>query len=234
MTTPTMTSTWPSLSDAPALYPDARNRVNRGPLVYRAGKCFPLSGPFDAGNRAPLLAVGSNAYPRQLSDKLDGSEADLQGIPMVPTILRGFDVAFCPVRSRKGYVPVTLAARPGAVCLTWTQWLTRDQLNIISATEGSRYALVGSEELASAAQLPSYVNRPKRIYAWWFDALLACNNTALWLDVYHRPERQQNGLDPRQSEQIANPIPHGWRIVARDGDDGAFDVIVAENMSELC
>ncbi len=223
MTTPTMTSTWPSLSDAPSLYPDARNRINRGPIVYRAGKCFPLSGPFDVRDRAPLLAVGSNAYPRQLSDKLGGSWADLQGIPTVPTILRGFDVAFCPVRSRKGYVPVTLAARPGAVCLTWTQWLTHDQLNIISATEGSRYALVGSEELALAAQFPSYVSRPKLIYAWWFDALLACNNAPVWLDVYHRPERQQIGLDPHRSDRRPNPIPEGWEVVGRDGDDRAIN-----------
>lgn len=230
MTTPSVARTWPSLSDTPSLYPDARNRVNRGPLVYRAGKCFPLAGPFDARDRAPVLAVGSNAYPRQLSDKLSGSEADLQGIPMVPTILRGFDVAFCPVRSRKGYVPVTLAARPGAICLTWTQWLTHEQLNIISATEGSRYALVVSEELALAAQLPTFVRRPQLICAWWFDALLACNNSPVWLNVYDRPQRQQTGLDPRNSEQCPNPIPQSWQVVARDREHGAIDAAI---MSQL-
>ncbi len=227
----TSTRSWPALAEVPALYPDARNRVNRGPLCYRAGKCFPLTGPIDTSGRIPLLAVGSNAYPRQLADKLEGTAADLQGIPLLPTILHGFDVAYCPVRSRKGYVPVTLASRPGAVCLTWLQWLTIEQLNVISASEGPRYALVGDSNLASAAQCSSQWKKPREIYAWWFDSLLIRNDEPVWLNVYRPALSQQVDLDPGNASRLVNPIPSGWRIIPRRPVHHKID---PQFMSDLC
>ncbi len=226
-----MTRTCPSLALTPSLYPDARNRVNRGPLLYRAGKCFPLGSSIDTRSRLPVLAVGSNGYPRQLADKLSASEADLHGVPIVPALLRGFDAAFCPVRSRKGYAPVTLASRPGAICLTWLQWLTFEQLSIISATEGSRYALVGDGQLAAAARIPSRWRRPNLIYAWWFDSLLIRDDAPLWFNAYQSPQRQQRALDLDHADQRPNPVPTGWRVVSGDPGTHAID---REMMSELC
>lgn len=231
MPSPTQTRTWPSLADLPALYPDARNRVNRGPLLYRAGKCFPLEHGTDLAGRTALLAVGSNGYPRQLHDKLAGTSADLQGVPLLPIILKGFDVAFCPVRSRKGYVPVTLAERPGATCLTWLQWLTTDQLNLISVSEGPRYALAGSEDLAASAQMPARWPRPRIAYAWWFDSLLCTRDGPVWLDINRSPLRQQAGLDIELGSSRPSPVPEGWRVVPRDAEMHRID---ADFMSQLC
>ncbi|MCY3557607.1 MAG: hypothetical protein OXH13_03035 [Chloroflexi bacterium] len=231
MPQPSHTRTWPSLAVVPALYPDARNRINRGPLLYRAGKCFPLRRPIDTSGRIPLLAVGSNAYPRQLADKLVGTIADLQGLPLLPTIMRGFDVAYCPVRSRKGYVPVTLASRPGAVCLTWMQWLTIDQLNLISASEGPRYALVGGAPLADASLMPAQWRKPAGIFAWWFDSLLCSNDTVAWLDVFRPPGGQQSGLELEHSAACPNPVPEGWRVIPREPARQRID---PELMSALC
>lgn len=215
----------------PALYPDARNRINRGPLLYRAGKCFPLRRPIDTGGRLPLLAVGSNAYPRQLADKLDGTSGDLQGVPLVPTILRGYDVALCPVRSRKGYIPVTLARRPGAVCLTWLQWLTVEQLNVISASEGPRYALVGGESLAGSALIASQWSKPAVVFAWWFDALLCDNDSVAWFDVYRPPGSQQSELQIERCTSRPSPVPTGWRVIPREPAQYRID---PEFMSALC
>lgn len=231
MTAPITVCTWPSLSDVPQLYPDARNRWNRYPLVYRAGKCFPLTSTPETQGRIPLLAVGSNGYPRQLFDKLAGAPADLQGIPLIPAILCDFDVAFCPVRSRKGYVPVTLAARPGADCLTWLQWLTAEQLNIISATEGSRYALVGGRKLASRIRSSSRWRTPANLYAWWFDSLLVDGESPIWLDVFRQQRVQQFALEIDKSAVRANPIPEGWHVVPRDPESHHIE---AKHMPELC
>lgn len=220
-------ASWPSLTELPSRYPDARNRINRGPYMYRAGKTWPLPGRFDTANRVAVLAVGSNAYPRQLSDKLSGTPADLQGIPTVPAILSNFDVAYCPLRSRKGYVPVTLTSRPGAVCLTWLQWLTFEQLTLISSTEGSRYALVGGSSLARAAIIPGHLRRPAAIYAWWFDSLLRRNGSPVWLDVYRPPIEPD--LDPLES--TANEVPSDWIEVPRAAENHA---ISEEIMSEIC
>ena len=234
MTRPAHVQTWPSLSEVPQLYPDARNRHNRYPLLYRAGRCFALTSNAETAGRIPLLAVGSNGYPRQLHDKLAGSYADLQGIPLIPAIVFGFDVAFCPVRSRQGYVPVSLAARAGAVCLTWLQWLTSEQLNIISASEGSRYALTGGAELASRIRLPSRWRIPAKLYAWWFDSLLVDDDSPIWLNVFRQPGLQQFALDvdnSRGSRDRPNPIPRGWQVVPRDSGRRQIE---AKHISELC
>ena len=227
MPQPSSVRTWPSLAELPSLYPDARNRDNRGPLLYCAGKTWPLSARPETGGRIALLAVGSNAYPRQLHDKLSGTAADLQGIPMIPTILRGFDVAWCPVRSRKGYVPVTLAARPGAVCLTWLQWLTPEQLQIISATEGPRYALVGGESLAARAKILPRWRRPRRVYAWWFDSVLEQHGEDRWLDVYRRSSAVEIDLGASRP----NPPPGDWRTLSRAADGRIIDL---EDMNITC
>lgn len=227
MNVPSPVATWPSLAELPALYPDARNRGNRGPLLYRAGKTWPLRSQPDTAGRIPLLAVGSNGYPRQLHDKLAGSPEDLQGIPILPAILRDFDVAYCPVRSRKGYIPVTLASRPGAVCLTWLQWLTPEQLNIISATEGARYSLVGGPSLAARATIQPRLPRPGSIYAWWFDSVLEHSGSTVWLDVYRRPVNVNIDL----SGARPNIAPEDWRVVPRT--PGSLQ-IRQESMSEWC
>ncbi|MCY3570967.1 MAG: hypothetical protein OXH19_06450 [Chloroflexi bacterium] len=227
MPRPSHLTTWPSLAELPSLYPDARNRINRGPYMYRAGKTWPLPSRVDTANRIAVLAVGSNAYPRQLSDKLSGTPADLQGIPTVPAILSDLDVAYCPVRSRNGYVPVTLTSRPGAVCLTWLQWLTLEQLNLISSTEGSRYALVGGSSLAQSAIIPAHLRRPAAIYAWWFDSLLRRDGFTVWLDVYRR------GIEPDldRLESKENELPSDWIEVPRTAEHHA---ISQEIMSEIC
>ena len=231
MSESSIVTTWPSLVDAPALYPDARNRDNRGPLLYRAGKTWPLRSQPDTAGRIPLLAVGSNGYPRQLDDKLSGTHADLQGIPILPAILRDLDVAYCPIRSRKGYIPVTLAERPGAVCLTWLQWLTPEQLNIISATEGSRYSLVGGAPLAAQATLSPRIRRPRAIYAWWFDSLLQQAGSTRWLDVFRQQRRQQTSLELDDSASRSNAVPDGWQVFPRRDSDHQ---ITSEIMSRLC
>ena len=237
MAAPSPVTTWPSLADVPALYPDARNRANRGPLLYRAGKVWPLRSRPDTSGRIPLLAVGSNGYPRQLHDKLASSEADLQGIPIVPAILRDFDVAFCPIRSRKGYVPVSLTERPGAICLTWLQWLTLEQLQIVSATEGARYSLVGGASLAAQATISPRFRRPAAIFAWWFDSVLEREGATAWLDVYRQQRVQQaspTGLAGAETDNASarpNPVPYGWRLVERAPLDGE---IASAIMSQLC
>ena len=227
-------TTWPSLAEVPSLYPDARNRPNRGPLIYRAGNTWPISAPPDTRGRVAVLAVGSNGYPRQLHDKLAGTPADLQGIPILPAIVRDFDVAYCPVRSRKGYIPVTLAPRSGAVCLTWVQWLTPEQLNLISASEGRRYALVGGTSLAAQTGTSPRVHRLRSIFAWWFDSVLRDDGTTRWIDVYRQQGQQRMQRADVELERHAgasNPVPNGWRIVPRTPETLQ---IASETMSELC
>ena len=212
---PGFVRTWPSLTDLPALYPDARNRQNRGPLLYQAGRVWPLTRPLDLSGRLALLAVGSNSYPRQLLDKFADDpaypETDLQGVPITASLVFGYDVAYCPVRSRKGYIPVTLAQRPGAVGLVWLQWLTEQQLDLISQTEGSRYALVGGAKLADRLELDPRLPRPQRVYAWWFDSVLVDGESVVWLDAAN----QRDLITQPSFPSRAQAIPPGWETWPR-------------------
>ena len=229
----------PSLADQPERYPDARPAAERRPFLYAAGEAWTLdedeSGAAVAGwlrgrrarigiaDRVAVLAVGSNAYPSQLADKFEGTDADDQGIAVVRAGARGLGVAFCPVLARKGYVPVTLAERADAQLETWLQWLTPDQLQIVSASEGGRYSLVGGEPLAARVQLHPRLPHPERAYAWWFDSVLAeaDGGDPVWFDP--ADEGQQARLiaaasRPSSPSRPQSP-PAGWEVVDRGSEE---------------
>ena len=221
----------PSLSDQPQRYPDARPPVQRRAFALVGAQLRELQGVFDAAAlddwlasrgggfaaRAALLAVGSNAYPRQLFDKFAGLPCANEGVITAPTALDGFGIAGCPVLSRRGYVPVTLAERPGHIERTWLQWLTESQLARVRETEGPRYALVGGEPLAAALTLPDGLPRPAAVYAWWFDSVLRSgedeNGETVWFDAQDASaearllERWSGG----EAAAAPNPVPAGWR-----------------------
>ena len=63
MPNPSHVATWPSLPEVPSLYPDARNRLNRGPYMYRAGKTWPLSSDPDTANRVASWQSAATRTP---------------------------------------------------------------------------------------------------------------------------------------------------------------------------
>ena len=223
----------PSLIDEPQLYPDGRPVLEQVEFGYRSGTVYRLRAPFDvpaidawlrrtgaAGlrQRIALLAVGSNAYPRQLHDKLAGSAADADGLVVVRARVAGCGVAYCPIRARKGYIPVTLALRPGATLQTWLQWLTPGQLELIGASEGPRYALAGGGSLAAHVGIAAQLPQPDTVYAWWFDSTLIAEQAPLWLE-----DRSQADVWREFDRLAAAPQrpPPDWPIVSRSGADWA-------------
>ena len=223
----------PSLIDEPQLYPDGRPVRDRTDFGYRSGTVYRLRSPLDAaaidawlretgaaglGQRIALLAVGSNAYPRQLHDKLTGSLDDAEGLVVVRARVSGCGVAYCPIRARKGYVPVTLASRPRATLRTWLQWLTPGQLQLIGATEGPRYALAGGRPLAARVSIDPQLPRPDTVYAWWFDSTLIAGQRPLWLEDRSQADvwRECDGLASAPQRP-----PADWTIVNRSEPDWA-------------
>jgi len=242
----------PSLTDEPCRYPDARPPASRTAFALVGAELRELCGPLDAAAldawlaarggglaaRTALLAVGSNAYPRQLFDKFEGRACAAQGVVTVPAALSGYGAAFCPTLSRRGYVPLTLTRRPGRTESTWLQWLTEAQLARVRETEGPRYALLGGGALAAALTPPSGWERPAAVYAWWFDSLLqeAEGGGAAWFDARgdhaearllarligaeawdgcRVPERLRAALAQRLAAAAApNPAPAGWERLA--------------------
>ncbi|HJN91667.1 MAG TPA: hypothetical protein QGF05_02935, partial [Dehalococcoidia bacterium] len=136
MRSPTPASGYPSLHDEPCRYPDPRPAVERRPYLYRHGRIYavqphyeeasslaavpvdlgqsivPLSEALDLldaaplSQRIPLLAVGSNAYPRQLLDKFEAEPVDDDSVVVLGCTLRDVGIAYCASLSlANGYVP---------------------------------------------------------------------------------------------------------------------------------
>lgn len=226
---------WPSLPEQPALYPDARPPAQRTPFALVGAQLRELRGELDAAaldewlaargggfaERTALLAVGSNAYPRQLFDKFAGLPCAEEGIITAPAVAAGVGIAFCPILSRKGYAPVTAALRAGHAERTWLQWLTAAQLARMRETEGPRYALVGGAALAALVTPAAGRPRPHAVYAWWFDSVLRGSQSegggTVWLDpedaaaeVRAMARLAAVPAADRRAASAPNPVPAGW------------------------
>ncbi|MEU2064527.1 hypothetical protein [Streptomyces sp. NPDC013455] len=86
-------------------------------------------------DRAPVLAVGSNACPGQLRHKLDEFGID-SPLPMVRARVSGLGVGVSAHVSRLGYVSASPVRSPRALRHLFVLWLDRAQLEVIDASEG--------------------------------------------------------------------------------------------------
>ncbi|KOG39806.1 hypothetical protein AQJ84_07625 [Streptomyces resistomycificus] len=94
--------------------------------------------PLDAlvhEDRAPVLAIGSNASPAQLRHKM--AEFGITSpIPMVRAKVTGIGVGVSAHVSRMGYVSASPFEAPRAVRELFVIWLDAEQLEVIDASEG--------------------------------------------------------------------------------------------------
>ncbi|MEX2617111.1 MAG: hypothetical protein WD767_13525 [Alphaproteobacteria bacterium] len=83
--------------------------------------------------RTPVLAVGSNQAPAQLTRKF-GPDPDAV-IPVQRCALRDFDVVYSAHVAGYGSVPAMLQSAPGVTVTLFVNWLSEDQLPVMHATE---------------------------------------------------------------------------------------------------
>jgi len=111
-------------------------RIPDHSYVYQDGGIEPLTTAverLDFGGRTPVLAVGSNQSPEQLSRKFAG--ADWGMIPVVRTDLKDFDVVYSAHITAYGSVAATLHQAPGVTVSLFVNWLDDRQLNRMHETE---------------------------------------------------------------------------------------------------
>lgn len=89
--------------------------------------------PAKSEGRTPVLAVGSNQSPEQLTRKF-GHIADWE-IPVQRCALTGFDVVYSAHIARYGSVPAMLQAAPGTTVTLFVNWLDDAQLVAMHETE---------------------------------------------------------------------------------------------------
>ena len=236
-----------SLRERPCAYPDARPADARLPYVYAAGWAHLLGegerpddllralGGAPVAARIPVLAVGSNAYPRQLFDKFADTGLADDSVPTLRCRVAQAAIAYAGALSRRRYIPVSLRARPGVRCETWLQWPTVEQLACISATEGAAYRLVAIPDVVAPALGPGRLTA----LGWAHEALLDLGDGPFGpaaMDQRALLDRVLRAADPAtawdgcllpeaavaplrrwlRERGIANPLPAAWRIVERD------------------
>lgn len=145
---------------------DAVIRVDGTPT--RAGDWFRRLGlgrvaPMD--ERTPVLAYGANAAPERLQHKF---EAMMPGvvIPVLRTLLYGFDVVYAGHISSYGAIPATLEVSPGAVAEIAITYLDDRQLARMHDTElpTGNYAFGQLDRLRAA---PEGLPELESAYSYW-------------------------------------------------------------------
>jgi hypothetical protein len=115
----------------PLLYPGAWPRESG---LLDGDRLLPLDRPVHE-DRAPVLAIGSNASPGQLRHKM--TEFGIESpIPMVKARITGVDIGVSAHVSRMGYVSASPVRAPGVVRELFVLWLDAEQLAVIDASEG--------------------------------------------------------------------------------------------------
>jgi hypothetical protein len=107
----------------------------RRSYLFADGEARPLD-RLDTEGRTPVLAVGSNRAPGQLSRKYAGFPPG-NAIPVTAARLAGFDVVYSSHFARYGSVPARLWPRPGVTVEVGVMWLTDPQLAHLHGTEGA-------------------------------------------------------------------------------------------------
>jgi hypothetical protein len=111
-------------------------RVKSGPRRSKAlDEVLGERGAALTGDRAPVLAVGSNAAPAQIRRKL--STAGLAAaVPVTAVTVDGLSVGVSAHVSRAGYVPATPLQDPCAKSQPmWVTWFAPDELQAMDKTE---------------------------------------------------------------------------------------------------
>ncbi|MGI8663837.1 MAG: hypothetical protein ACR2LQ_11610 [Acidimicrobiales bacterium] len=115
----------------------------------------------DIAGRHAVLAIGSNAAPIRLAQKLHGFAGD-PCIPVVAVELFDHDVVYAATIASYGSVPATLVASPGTQVAVHVTVLDDEQLELMNTSEISAYTL----EVVARERVRSLVALPHPIWAY--------------------------------------------------------------------
>ncbi|HEX3568015.1 MAG TPA: hypothetical protein VHU17_21800 [Acidimicrobiales bacterium] len=178
--------------------------------LWKHGEVLPLEsfGEADRGGRIAVLAIGSNASPRQLNRKFLGEpwmpeEGPECEIAVTKVTVVGVDVVYAAHLAGYGSIPATVVDSPGTKVSLFVTWLTDRQFERMNETErlGSHYVLraIGDVEDDHRVLESVYCYVAKKGAALLGDGLLALDGIAV-----------ENGLLRRGDQRRA------WDLVAAD------------------
>lgn len=121
--------------------------IPEGSYLWRGGAVAPFD-PHAREGRTPVLAIGSNQAPQQLTRKF-GRRGE---IPVQRARLRDFDIYYSAHITAYGAVPAMLQRAPGAEVTLSVTWLDDEQLDVMHETElsAARYEYAAIEDVGLA------------------------------------------------------------------------------------
>jgi hypothetical protein len=189
------------------------------PFLYGDGRALALD-PADAAlfaGRRPILAVGSNASPRRLLEKL-GPEARA---PVTFAVVEDHVVAHSAKFTAYGSMPATLHPWPGARARVHATWLTDAELARMDATESLGVEYERVEMKAVLLDCPSYAG-PIETY-------LSLAGALAWDDApVVSAAARCAGEVPRTLDQRGAQA-HAMALLGLSGEVEAF---IAENLAD--
>lgn len=115
------------------LAPAAANGQIRPVTTYNI-RCRTDLGVYEAEDRVPLLAIGSNSSDEQLNRKFKNTAYE-NDMMIMPAWLRNYTVVYMPLFAPYGSVPATVYPTPGVSCRVTIGFCTRAQASDIIGTE---------------------------------------------------------------------------------------------------
>jgi hypothetical protein len=121
--------------------------IPEGSYLWRGGEVAAFD-PKLRKNRTPVLAIGSNQSPDQLTRKF----GDMGEIPVQRGWLRDFDIYYSAHISAYGSVPAMLQRAPDADATLSVNWLDDRQLDVMHGTElaAAKYKYAVIEDISLA------------------------------------------------------------------------------------
>ena len=121
--------------------------IPEGSYVWRRGAVTAFE-PAMRKDRTPVLAIGSNQSPEQLTRKF----GDKGEIPVQRAQLRDFDIYYSAHITGYGSVPAMLQRAPGAQATLSVNWLDERQLDLMHGTElyAAKYEYAVIEDIGLA------------------------------------------------------------------------------------
>ena len=118
-----------------------------GSYIWRGGAVAAFD-PATRKNRTPVLAIGSNQSPEQLTRKF----GETGKIPVQRAQLRDFDIYYSAHISAYGSIPAMLQHAPGAETTLSVNWLDDRQLDVMHRTElaAAKYEFAVIEDIGLA------------------------------------------------------------------------------------
>lgn len=205
--------------------------IPEGSYLWRGGAVAPFD-PHAREGRTPVLAIGSNQSPHQLTRKFGACGE----IPVQRARLRDFDIYYSAHITSYGSVPAMLQCAPGTEVTLSVTWLNDEQLDIMHGTElsAARYEYAAIENIGLALDCGTVMDSVNAYVG--VNGHLVHEGDAVALAAAPAEDRRPKALSTAEVLEIVRervaPHDHPDEFVLKLIDDAGFRAACTETIAD--